>query len=64
MVGLEDGAEAVEEQGFLRKYVDCSTFGLHNLEILKGQEVCINLTIDAPIYRKPYKYIDVERKMI
>jgi hypothetical protein len=31
---------------------------------LKGQEVCINLTDDAPIYRKPYKYSDAERKMI
>jgi hypothetical protein len=31
---------------------------------LKGQEVRINLTDDAPIYCKPYKYSDVERKMI
>jgi hypothetical protein len=35
-VGLEDGAEVVEEQGFLQKYIDCFAFGLHNLEILKG----------------------------
>jgi hypothetical protein len=63
-VGLEDGAEVVEEQGFLQKYIDCFAFGLHDLGILKGQEVRINLTDDAPIYRKPYKYNDVERKMI
>jgi hypothetical protein len=63
-VGLEDGAEVVKEQGFLRKYVDCFAFGLHDLGILKGQEVRINLTNGAPIYRKPYKYSDVERKMI
>jgi hypothetical protein len=63
-VGLEDGTEVVEEQGFLRKYVDCFAFGLHDLGILKGQDVCINLTNDAPIYRKPYKYSNVERKMI
>jgi hypothetical protein len=62
-VGLEDGAE-VEEQGFLRKYVDCFAFGLHDLRILKGQEVRINLNDDAPIYRKPYKYSNMERKMI
>jgi hypothetical protein len=61
---LEDGAEVVEEQGFLRKYVDCFAFGLYNLGILKGQEVPINLTDDAPIYRKPYKYSDVKLKMI
>jgi hypothetical protein len=54
----------VEEQGFLRKYVDCFIFGLHDLGILKGQEVSINLTDDASVYRKPYKYSDVERKMI
>jgi hypothetical protein len=48
-VGLEDGAEVVEEQGFLWKYVDCFAFGLHDLGILKEQEVCINLTNDALI---------------
>jgi hypothetical protein len=53
-----------EEQGFLKRYVDCFAFGLHDFGILKGQEVRINLTDDAPIYRKPYKYSDVERKMI
>jgi hypothetical protein len=63
-VGLEDGAEVVEEQGFFWKYVDCFVFVLHDLGILKGQEVRINLTDDAPIYRKPYKYSDVEYKMI
>jgi hypothetical protein len=64
VVGLEDGTQVVEEQGFLRKYVDCFAFGLYDLGILKGQEVRINLTDDAPIYRKPYKYSDMERKMI
>jgi hypothetical protein len=64
VVGLEDGAEVAEEQRFLRKYIDCFAFGLHDLEILKGQEVRINLIDDAPIYRKPYKYSNVERKMI
>jgi hypothetical protein len=39
-------------------------FRLHDLGVLKGQEVRINLTDDAPIYRKPYKYSDAERKMI
>jgi hypothetical protein len=63
-VGLEDGAEVVEEQGFLKKYIDYFSFGLYDLGILKGQKVRINLTNDAPIYHKPYKYSDVERKMI
>jgi hypothetical protein len=63
-VGLEDGAVVVEEQEFLRKNIDCFAFGLHDLDVLKGQEVRINLTDDAPIYCKPYKYNDAERKMI
>jgi hypothetical protein len=64
IVGLEDGTEQVEEQVFLRQYVDCFAFSLHDLGILKGQDVRINLTDDAPIYRKPYKRSEVERKMI
>jgi hypothetical protein len=63
-IGLEDGAAVVEEQEFLRKNVDCFAFGLHDLGVLKGQEVRINLTDDAPIYCKPYKYSDAEQKMI
>jgi hypothetical protein len=54
----------VEEQEFLQKNVDCFAFSLHDLGVLKGQEVRITLTDDAPIYRKPYKYSDAKRKMI
>ena len=36
IVGLEDGTEVMEEQGFLWKYIDCFAFGLYDLEILKG----------------------------
>jgi hypothetical protein len=63
-VGLEDGTAVVEEQEFLWKNVDCFAFGLHDLGVLKGQEVRINLNDDAPIYHKPYKYSDAEQKMI
>ena len=63
-VGLEDGAAVMEEQEFLQKNVDCFTFGLHNLGVLKGQEVRINLTDDALIYCKSCKYNNAERKMI
>jgi hypothetical protein len=63
-VGLEDGAAVVEEQEFFQKNVDCFAFSLHDLGVLKGQEVRINLTDDVPIYYKPYKYNDAERKMI
>ena len=55
VVGMEDGIEQVEEQVFLRQYVDYFAFSLHDLGVLKGQEVRINLTDDAPIDRKPYK---------
>jgi hypothetical protein len=44
--------------------MDCFAFSLHDLGVLKGQEVRINLTDDAPIYRKPYKRSEVECKMI
>jgi hypothetical protein len=64
VVGLGDGAKEVEEQAFLRKYVDYFAFGLHDLRALNRQEVCINLIDDAPIYHKPYKYSNEERKMI
>jgi hypothetical protein len=63
-VGLEDETAVVEEQEFFRKNVDCFAFGLHDLGVLKGQDVRITLTHDAPIDRKPYKYSDAERKMI
>jgi hypothetical protein len=36
VVGLEDGVEQVEEQAFLRQYVDCFAFSLHDLGVLKG----------------------------
>jgi hypothetical protein len=36
----------------------------YDLGVLKGQEVSINFTDDAPIYCKPYKNSDVECKMI
>jgi hypothetical protein len=49
---------------FLRQYVDYFAFSLHDLGVLKEKEVRINLTDDAPIYRKPYKRSEVERKMI
>jgi hypothetical protein len=39
-------------------------FCLHDLGVLKGQEVRITLTDDASIYCKSYKYSDAERKMI
>jgi hypothetical protein len=64
VVGLEDGVEQVEEQVFLKQYVDCFAFSLHDLRVLKGQEVRINLTNDAPIYHKLYKRNEVEHKMI
>jgi hypothetical protein len=62
--GRWSGTEQVEEQVFLKQYVDCFAFSLYDLRVLKGQEVHINLTDDAPIYRKPYKRNEVERKMI
>ena len=64
LVGLEDESEKKQEQEFLRGHVDCFAFGLRDLGVLKGQQVRINLTDDAPIYRKLYKYSEAEHKMI
>jgi hypothetical protein len=64
VVDLENGVEQIEEQAFLRQYVDYFAFSLYDLGVLKGHEVRINLTDDAPIYRKPYKRSEVEHKMI
>jgi hypothetical protein len=64
VVGLEDGTAVVEEQEFLQKNVDCFAFRLHDLGVLKGQEVHINLTDNPSIYRKPYKYSHAQRKII
>lgn len=50
MVGLEDGAEKLEELTFLKRFVDCFAFGLHDLGVLKGQEVRITLTEGTSIY--------------
>jgi hypothetical protein len=36
VVGLEDGVEQVEEQVFLKQYVDYFAFSLHDLGVLKG----------------------------
>ena len=49
---------------FLGQYVDYFAFSLHELGVLKGQKVRVNLTDDAPIYHKPYKRSKVERKII
>ena len=54
----------VEEYKFLKEYMDCFAFNVDDSRVLKGQEVRINLMDDAPIYRKSYKYSDIERKMI
>lgn len=54
-VGIEDEAEVMEEQQFHKRFTNCFAFSLHDLGVLKGQEVQISLTNDAQIYCKPYK---------
>jgi hypothetical protein len=36
MVGLEEEAEVKEDHQFLREFMDCFAFSLHDLEVLKG----------------------------
>lgn len=63
-MGLEGEVERHEEQQFIRNNKNCFAFGLNDLGVLKGQEVRIDLTDDAPIFRKPYRHSEAEKGMI
>ena len=58
------GGEARKEQRFLRAYRNYFAFNLKDLGTLKGPGIRIELTNDTPIFRRPYKYSDLERSLI
>ena len=58
------GGEARKEQRFLRAYRNCFAFNLKDLGTLNGPGIQIQLTNDTPIFRRPYRYSDLERLLI
>jgi hypothetical protein len=57
-------AERRRERQFLRSYSNCFAFGMADLGRLKGPGIRIDLVVDAPIFRRPYRYSDMERALI
>jgi hypothetical protein len=58
------GAERRRERQFLRSYNNYFAFGMADLGRLKGPGIRIDLAVDAPIFRRPYRYSDMERALI
>src|SRR5450759_5583949 len=58
------GAERRRERQFLRSYNDYFAFSMADLGRLKGPGIRIDLAIDAPIFRWPYRYSYMERALI
>jgi hypothetical protein len=46
---------------FLRAYRRCFAFNMKELGALIGHGIWIELANDTPIFRRPYKYSDMER---
>jgi hypothetical protein len=49
---------------FLRVYRSCFAFNMKELGALIGHGIRIELASDRPIFRRPYKYSDMERDLI
>jgi hypothetical protein len=49
---------------FLRAYRNYFTFSMKELGALIGPSIRIELASDTPIFRRPYKYSDMERDLI
>jgi hypothetical protein len=49
---------------FLRVYKSCFAFSMKELGVLIGPGIRIKLASDRPIFRRPYRYSDMERDLI
>ncbi len=49
---------------FLRAYKSCFAFSMKELGALIGLGIRIKLANDRPIFRRPYRYSDMERDLI
>ena len=58
------GGERWRLQHFLKSYREYFAFSLKDLGTLKGPGVQIELASDTSIFRRPYRYSDMERDLI
>ncbi len=58
------GREKRQLTQFLRAYRSCFAFSMKDLGALIGPSIRIELASDTPIFRRPYKYSDMERDLI
>jgi hypothetical protein len=58
------GGERRRLTQFLRVYKSCFAFSMKELGVLIGHSIRIELINDTPIFRRPYKYSDMERDLI
>ena len=58
------GGEKCRVHQFLKSYWNCFAFTMKDLGTLKGPGIRIELESDAPIFRRPYRYSDMERALI
>jgi hypothetical protein len=58
------GGERRQLMQFLRAYMSCFAFSMKELGALIGPGIRIELVSDTPIFRRPYKYSDMERDPI
>jgi len=58
------GGERRQLMQFLRAYRSCFAFSMKELGALIGPGIRIELASDTPIFRRPYRYNDMERDLI
>jgi len=58
------GGERRQLMQFLRTYMSCFAFSMKELGALIGPSIRIELASDKPIFRRPYRYNDMERDLI
>ena len=58
------GGEKRRLTQFLRAYRSCFAFSMKELGSLVGPGIRIDLASDTPIFRRPYRYSDMERDLI
>jgi len=58
------GRERQQLMQFLRAYKSCFAFSMKELGVLIGLGIRIELASDMPIFRRPYRYSDMERDLI
>jgi hypothetical protein len=49
---------------FLKAYRNCFAFSMKELGALIGPGIWIELASDTPIFRRPYRYSDMEKDLI